>query len=228
MAEHAALTRPATLRSQVEHYLRNAIADGRFRPGERLVERELCDQLKISRPSLREALRALEAEKLIVSVPHFGPMVASITVEEAKDIYAVRALMEGFAAQEFARLAQDAEIRQLGVTVAGLRSATESGDKHAMLEAGAKFYDVLLSGCQNKLVMEILRSLFLRIKILRATSLNKPQRAVPSLREIEAVYEAIQARNALLAKELAQSHVMNAERCALDVLSGQSSEADKD
>ena len=218
MDDFVDLVRPATLRSQVENYLRNAISEGRFKPGERLIERELCEQMKISRPSLREALRALEAEKLIVNVPHRGPLVASITVDEAKDLYAIRALMEGFAAQEFARLADDALVGQLGLAIAGLRVATASGDKHAMLEEGAKFYEILLSGCQNKLVMEILKSLFLRIKILRSTSLNKPERAGPSLRELEAVYQAIASRKPLEAKELAQAHVVNAEKSALEML----------
>lgn len=227
MNDFVDLVRPATLRSQVENYLRNAIADGRFKPGERLVERELCEQMKISRPSLREALRALEAEKLIVNVPHRGPVVASISVEEARDLYAIRALMEGFAAHEFARLADDGAVEQLGVAMAGLRKATESGEKHSLLEEGAKFYDILLGGCGNKLVVEILRSLFLRIKILRSTSLNKPERAGPSLRELEAVYESIAARNPSLARELAQTHVMNAEKSALEVLAEQPAVASK-
>lgn len=221
MNDFVDLVRPATLRSQVENYLRNAIEEGRFKPGDRLVERELCEQMKISRPSLREALRALEAEKLIVNVPHRGPVVASISVDEAKDLYAIRALMEGFAAHEFARLADDKAVQQLGAAIAGLRNATQSGDKRALLEEGAKFYDALLGGCGNKLVMEMTRSLFLRIKILRSTSLNKPERAGPSLRELEAVYEAIAARNPSLARELAQTHVMKAQQSALEILAEQ-------
>lgn len=221
MSDFVDLVRPATLRSQVENYLRNAIGDGRFKPGDRLVERELCEQMKISRPSLREALRALEAEKLIVNVPHRGPVVASISVDEAKDLYAIRALMEGFAAHEFARLADEKTVEQLGVAITGLRRATEAGEKHSLLDEGAKFYDILLGGCGNKLVMEILQSLFLRIKILRSTSLNKPERAGPSLRELEAVYEAIAARNPALARELAQNHVIKAEQSALEVLAEQ-------
>lgn len=227
MNDFTDLVKPLTLRSQVENYLRNAIADGRFKAGERLIERELCEQMKISRPSLREALRALEAEKLIVNVPHRGPVVASVSVEEARDLYAIRALMEGFAAHEFARLADDASVVQLGAALAGLRRATEGGDKTSLLEEGSKFYDILLAGCGNKLVVEILRSLFLRIKILRSTSLNKPERAGPSLRELDAVYEAIVTRNPALARDLAQAHVANAEKSAIEVLAQQPAEAGK-
>ena len=94
-----------TLRSQVENQLRQAIVGGILKPGQKLVERELCDMLGVSRPSLREALRALEAEKLIVNVPHRGPEVATMSLAQARDLYAMRRLLEGFAAHEFTRLA---------------------------------------------------------------------------------------------------------------------------
>ena len=75
-----------TLRAQVENQLRQAIVGGLLRPGQKLVERELCEKLGVSRPSLREALRRLEAEKLIVNVPHRGPEVASMTLAQAREI----------------------------------------------------------------------------------------------------------------------------------------------
>lgn len=91
------LNRPDSLRGQVVQTLREAITNGRFIPGEKLVERELCEMLEISRTSLREALRQLEAEKLITTKLHRGPTVAVMTREDAKDLYAIRALLEGYA-----------------------------------------------------------------------------------------------------------------------------------
>ncbi|MGE3625836.1 MAG: GntR family transcriptional regulator, partial [Hyphomicrobiales bacterium] len=89
---------PQTVQSQVVSKLRDAILSGHFQPGERLVESALCEMANVSRSSIREALRRLEAEKLIVIVPNKGPSVANITWEEAEDIYQVRALLEGGAA----------------------------------------------------------------------------------------------------------------------------------
>lgn len=106
-----------TLRSQVENQLRQAIVGGLLKPGQKLVERELCERLGVSRPSLREALRRLEAEKLIVNVPHRGPEVASMTLAEARDLYAMRRLLEGFAAREFTRLATDEQVKALAKAV---------------------------------------------------------------------------------------------------------------
>ena len=73
-----------TLRAQVENTLRKAIISGELSPGEKLIERELCQMLGVSRQSLREAMRKLEAEKLIVIVPHRGPEVASMSIDQAR------------------------------------------------------------------------------------------------------------------------------------------------
>jgi len=90
------------VRSQTVGNLRNAILAGQFAPGARLVEAELCRLLGVSRPSVREALRQLEAERLVVITPFKGPAVARIEWPEAEQIYEVRALLEGQAAFLFA------------------------------------------------------------------------------------------------------------------------------
>jgi len=105
--------KPATLRARVEDFLRTSIMQGRYRSGERLREMELCEELGISRSTLREALRTLEAERLITMEPHRGPTVACMSEKAARDLYAIRALLEGYAAHAFARLASDADVERL-------------------------------------------------------------------------------------------------------------------
>lgn len=216
-----ALSRPVTLRGQVESFLREAITTGRLLPGERLVERELCEKLKVSRPSLREALRVLEAERLVHNVPHRGPVVASMTEAEVRDIYGLRALLEGFAAQEFARLAGDASVAVLGRAVARLRSAAVEGGQQQVVAAKAVFYEVLLAQCGNPLVAEILRAMLLRVSLLRATSLAQPSRLEKSLDEIDLIYGAIVRREPELARERMEEHVRHAQEAALAVLAAQ-------
>lgn len=217
----AAFKKPITLRSQVEEYLRTSIMEGHLKSGERLREQELCDQLNISRPTLREALRALEAERLIVIEPHRGPSVARITEKAARDLYALRALLEGYAAHEFARLADDAAVEKLGQMALNLRKIATRGDKSQLVAAKRKFYDVLLEGCDNDLVRDMLPSLLSRINLLRATTLTRPDRLPKSLEEIDLLYERILARDPAGAQKAARTHVQNAERTALIVLQEQ-------
>lgn len=212
------MSRPETLRGHVESFLREAIMNGRFAPGERLVERELCELLQVSRPPLREALRKLEAEKLVVIVPHRGPVVASLDIAEARELYALRALLEGYAASEFARLASSKQIAQLETAVKNLHKQASNPDRRTLIEAKSKIYDVLLGGSGNRLITEVLQGLLTRINLLRATSFSRPERLHESLAEIDELLQRIKERDAEGAQRLATLHIKNAESAALDMM----------
>ncbi len=207
-----------TLRAQVENTLRQAIISGELSPGEKLIERELCEMLGVSRQSLREAMRKLEAEKLIVIVPHRGPEVASMTIEQARELYALRQLLESFAAQEFTIHASDSQVKDLIKTVKRLRDAVKRNDSEGVLEAKAEFYGILLGGCGNSLVSEVLGGLLSRVSLLRATSLMLEDRLPQSLKEIEALVACIKARDPEGARAISFEHVSNAQKAALGVL----------
>ena len=117
-----------TVRSMVAQKLREAIMSGTLKPGQRLVERELCEMTGVSRPSIREALRLLEADGLVNTVPHRGPVVSTISLEEAKQLYAARAVLEGFAGRECARLHDPAVVRRIGDALTKLKAAFAEGD----------------------------------------------------------------------------------------------------
>jgi DNA-binding GntR family transcriptional regulator len=218
MTAEMGLVRPETLRHHVENALRQAITSGRFAPGARLIERELCETLGVSRTSVREALRRLEAEKLVCSVPHKGPVVAIMSKPEAAELYAIRGLLEGFAAAEFARIADDEAVAQFGDKTKALRARALANDQAGVLKAKTELYDVLLDNCGNTLVKEILTSLYSRINLLRATSLMHPDRLPASLREIDKIFKALKARDAEGAGAAARMHVANAEKAAMRML----------
>ena len=123
-----------TVRSMVAQKLREAIMSGTLKPGQRLVERELCEMMGVSRPSIREALRVLEADGLVNTVPHRGPVVSTISLEEARQLYAARAVLEGFAGRECARLRDPDVVRRIGEALARLKAAFAEGDLTAALE----------------------------------------------------------------------------------------------
>jgi DNA-binding GntR family transcriptional regulator len=218
MSTEMELIRPDTLRNQVENSLREAIMAGRFRPGERLVERDLCERLGVSRTSVREALRKLEAEKLVTIIPHKGPMVATISADEVSDLYALRGLLEGFAAREFAAVADDRAIAEFGKAAKELKAQAAARDRDGVLKAKSRLYGVLLSNCGNALISELLNGLYSRINLLRATSLMEPDRLSKSLKEIDILYKALKARDSHAAENAARTHVENAYQAALRIL----------
>lgn len=211
-------TRPVTVRSFVVQTLRTAIATGQFRPGEKLVERELCERFGVSRASIREALRQVEAEGLIVTIPHKGPAVARISVEEARQLYEVRALLEGYAGRKFAERRRPEDVAALASALNRLRTAIESGNGSDLLSAKTEFYAALMAGCGNAYVGQMLTAVQNRITVLRFTSMTQPGRSRNSLAEIEAVYDAIVSGDADSADVLCRKHITTAAEIALRVL----------
>src|ERR1700750_2284658 len=132
-----------TVRAMVARKLREAIMSGTLKPGQRLIERELCEMTGVSRPSIREALRPLEAAGLLNTVPHRGPVVSTISLEEAEQLYAARAVLEGFAGRECARLHDPAVVRRIGDALTRLKAAAATADFTATLEAKTNFYAAL-------------------------------------------------------------------------------------
>lgn len=210
----------ATIRAQVEAKLRKAIATGRFRAGERLVERELCSLLGVGRTSVREALRQLEAEGLIVSIPHRGPVVATVGPEEARQLYEVRALLEGLAGRGCATSATPEQVDGLFAALAALEAAARAGGE-ALIEAKTAFYERLLEACGNDVVRQILTGLHNRITLLRRTSMQQPGRLPESLREIRAICERVAARDPDGAERACIAHIRSAAAVALAVLERQ-------
>jgi len=107
----------APLREQVISALRQAIRDFQLKPGQRLVERELIEQLGVSRTTIREALRELTSEGLVTVVPQRGAIVSTPSLDDATDLYEVRASLESLVVQRFVERATDDEVRRLEGTI---------------------------------------------------------------------------------------------------------------
>src|SRR5690606_3951271 len=126
--------------------LRDAIVCGELPPGFRLVEADLCVRLGASRPTVREALRQLEAERLVQITPYKGPSVALMSWSEASDIYEVRVLLEGHAAYLFAERADEQSLRELREALEAFEAAVRDGDSVGLLRSTGTFYDVIMRG----------------------------------------------------------------------------------
>lgn len=208
----------APLRQQVMENLREAIAVGRLAGGTRLVERDLCEMTGVSRTLIREALRQLESEGLVEVIPNKGPIVAKVTPRQAREVFQVRAELEGLASQLFAEHASDVQMKALQDAFARLREAYALGDSTLTLAAKARFYDCLVAGAGNETLGTVLRQLHARAMVLRATSLSQRGRAAESEREIAELMKAIRKRDGEAARKASVAHVRKAEQAAMQVL----------
>jgi DNA-binding GntR family transcriptional regulator len=217
------ITREVTLlREQVTASIRDAILNGGLEPGQKLVERELCSALDISRSLLREVLPQLQAEGLIKSVAHKGPFVASIQAEDVREIYQVRRVLEALAVREFTRNASDGQVKELREQLGALKKPEAAASLHGLLLAKAGFYSVLLEGCGNRVINQTLKQLNNRMVLYKRMSLSVPGRLPQAIKELEAIVSAIEARDPDKASELCDVHVMHSEQNVLRQLSDDS------
>jgi GntR family transcriptional regulator, trigonelline degradation regulator len=209
----------APLRQRVEAVLRDAIVAGRLAQGRRLTERELVQMTGTSRTLVREALRRLEAERLITVTPNKGAVVRELTLDEAREIYAVRAVLEGLAAREFVRAAGDASMQRLREAAESAIRAYEADALTRAFEWHNRFYDVLFEGAANETLRSILGSLHTRILRWRALGLThrgrSPARSKEAARGLKAILTAIRARDAEKAERAARDQV---ERGAAELM----------
>jgi GntR family transcriptional regulator, trigonelline degradation regulator len=210
MTAHNLRISPKTVQQQIVEKLREAITEGMFKPGDRLVEADLCEMLGVSRPSIREALRSLEAERLVDIIPNRGPQIPVLTREHAAEIYQVRALLEGEAAFIAAKRAAPDDLKQMRASLAAFGKAMRDNDMQAEVASTAEFYGHILRVCGNRIIEETLLSLLARINFLRGRSMSQPGRSKVSLQEMKAIYEAIAAKSSSAARNAAIKHVENA------------------
>ncbi|MEW5984573.1 MAG: GntR family transcriptional regulator [Acidobacteriota bacterium] len=213
----------APLRRQVLDELRRSIIDGRLQPGARLIERELIDSLGVSRTVVRETLRQLESEGLVALIPNKGPVVRELTFDEARDLYAIRAVLEGLAAHRFVEHASDGSVKRLEQALDRIDRAYAQGSPEVILEAKNTFYDILYEGARSETLSSMLGALHGRIRRWRALGLGHPQRSPArsgeSLGNLRAMVAAVKAGQADLAERIIRTDVTRAAAEVMRLLS---------
>lgn len=209
-----------TLREKTVERLRESILNQFFEPGERLIERELCELTGVSRTSVREALRQLESEGLIETIPNRGPVVTSLSLEDAMRIYEVREALEGLAARLFVERASDELVEAFARAGEDMISAAVQEN---MREVPAKldaFYRILFEGCGNSIAASLIRTLRARMHYLRATTAHRQSESHTrvAVRSFRRIIAAVKKRDAQAAASACTAQVRHAAKVAREVL----------
>lgn len=208
----------APLRNKIITALRSAIELGFLEPGQRLVEMDLCEQLSVSRTSLREALRELQSEGILEHSSNRGLSVSAVSAEDAKNIYRLRSVIEALIVEQFIEKASDAQIEELVQASENLKKAYRTGVLEEILSVKHKFYDHICSGAENPIAFDMISRLVLRTSSLRARSLVRKERQVESINEISLLVETIRRRDVDAARKAAIAHVNGAANSALGAI----------
>ena len=214
-------------REETVRNLRNAIIRGYLKPGEHLIERELCELTGVSRTSIREALRQLEAEGLVESIANKGPCVAAVTLETARDVFEIREALECTLYETFAKRASSEQIKAFAREVERVERVYGQGLEEEMDDACEAYYGVLFEGSGNKSIGPILRSLLARLAVLRRRALMKPGSASEVITDTRRILEAIERRDPAAACEAGRRHVRSVANAAMEVLAGMEEKNDQ-
>lgn len=207
-----------TLRAHVLSVLRNAIFDGQFKAGQKLIERELCELTGASRSILREVLVNLEANGLIERESYRGFSVTQISPRKVKEIFELRATLETMAAELFTERASDQEIETLKEVLYELEQGVSTSDPARIRLAKAKYYEILFTGCRNVEIRRALENVIGRIHYLRSQSMLDPDRREASLKEMRQLTNALIERDQLAARSATVAHLTAARDKALNLM----------
>lgn len=206
---------PAPLRDKIISALRGAVETGELAPGVRLVERDLCERLGVSRTSLREALRELVAEGVLTPGERRGLVVTEITLNEARAAYSLRSVIQGLIVEQFVDRASAAAHAELGAITKTLVSEYRRGDIVQILDAKRAFYATLCAGADNMLAFSLIERLCLRVGSVRTRAMGRTERNAMSIKEIERIATAIEQRDREEAKQAMTDHLDSVATWAL-------------
>jgi DNA-binding GntR family transcriptional regulator len=206
------------LREVVFDVVRKSILEGRFSPGERLMETQLAEDLGVSRTPVREAIRKLELEGLVVMVPRRGAYVASLSVRDISETFEIRAALEGLAASLAVEKITPEELEAMEVNVHKMSQCIDKKEVGKIAEIDEEFHDILIKAGRNERLSQMISSLREQIKRFREASLTNPQRQSLVLGEHRQILEAIADRDQRRAQVLVEEHISNSEDSLLNAI----------
>ncbi|KLU62060.1 pyruvate dehydrogenase complex repressor [Peptococcaceae bacterium CEB3] len=214
------------LREIVFDSMREAIISGVLKPGERLMEIQLAEEMGVSRTPVREAIRKLELEGFVVMIPRKGAYVAGVSLKDVADVFEIRAALEGLAAGLAAERVTDEELEQMERILLFHEGQETTLEK--VVESDTDFHALVYGASRNARLVQILGNLREHFQRFRSTSLAVPGRVKVAVEEHRAIVEALVQHDVAEAQELATQHIVTAENVLFEALRTQTDSQDQE
>lgn len=201
-----------SLSNRVFLKIRDNILNGVYKEQDELRETTIGKELGVSRTPVREALRQLELEGLVTIVPNKGAYVTGITAKDVKDIYIVRSYLEGLCARWATEHITEEQLDELDeiVLLSEFHMKKEghtNADQIAVLDG--RFHDVLYEASNSRILGHVLTDFHRYVQMARKSSIVSEERARKSIREHKQILRAIKDKDADLAEQLANEHILH-------------------
>ncbi|SEC00803.1 GntR family transcriptional regulator [Paenibacillus sp. GP183] len=194
-------------KDRIAAILREEILSGSLKPGKKLLEKELSEKLGVSRTPLREAIRNLEVEGLIESIPQKGSRVKILTRKDVINVFELRIHLESLATATSVPHLTEIELSQLHDIQTRIREATEQSDWREVDLLNKEFHSMLMSGGDNDRLFAMIDQLHQVGSLIRLSTLSIPGRSYKAIEEHDEILKAALAKNAELASNLIQKHL---------------------
>ena len=206
------------LRDVVFNTLRQAILRGELKPGERLMEIQLANKLGVSRTPIREAIRKLELEGLVLMIPRKGAEVAEITEKSLRDVLEVRRALEELAVELVCEKITEEQIQDHKDAAEEFKESLESGDITRIAEADVKFHDVIYMATDNQKLIQLLNNLREQMYRYRVEYLKRSDFHQQLIDEHEEIIETIESGQKDRAVQVVCQHVDNQVEAVMDTI----------
>ena len=206
------------LRDVVFNTLRQAILRGELKPGERLMEIQLANKLGVSRTPIREAIRKLELEGLVLMIPRKGAEVAEITEKSLRDVLEVRRALEELAVELVCEKITDEQIQDLKGAAEDFKASLKEGDITRIAEADVKFHDVIYMATDNQKLVQLLNNLKEQMYRYRVEYLKRSDFHQQLIDEHEEIIETIENGQKERAVQVVCQHVDNQVEAVMDTI----------
>lgn len=207
--------------------LREAIVSGLLRPGEKLMEAQLAEEMGISRTPVREAIRKLELEGFVNMIPRKGACVAEYSEKDIVDTFKIRLALERLAVELAVEKITDARLEELKKVIAEESIYIENGNLEMMVEKDAEFHELIYSTGDNRRLVTIMSNLKEQIRRFRFVSLGGQGRGKEVLEEHELIMEALKRRDLKQALACMEEHIENTQQALLAAIKEKLSRKDE-
>jgi len=187
--------RPMTLRERIVDFVKDAIVTGRLKPGERVPEQEVAENFGISRTPIREAFRQLESEGFITVTPRKGAVVSPITDRDVSEFYAIKSLLEGYAARTACSKLTPRDIKRLETLNANMVKCAERGDFKGFFKLDNQFHYTFIKACGNDKLFNLIQHLVQQFERFRMTALSLPGRMQESTKQHDQILEGFKTKS---------------------------------
>jgi DNA-binding GntR family transcriptional regulator len=198
-----------TLAMAVQREIERQILTGELKAGARLSESAMAERLGVSRGPVREAMRGLKEAGLVDIIANKGVVVRKIGLEEALDLYDLRSAVFGLACATLARRRSRAQCRSLQENLKRMQEACHEGDKDAYYRLNVEFHAHILDFCGNRRAKSVYEGVVKEMHLFRRRGLSRVPNIEASLREHEAILDAVMAGDAEAAQAAGRAHVLN-------------------